>query len=283
MIVRTSSLLVVPDGGYVSALLMVFQTGGFRAETRTGHVYTEVMRVVLLAALLGSSLSSAQDAAEHPLIEPVPESVLAVAGRNDASEMMVSFREDGRRRRKTVSGPYWSLEYELSDAVSRDAIIEHFREQSAELHGVNHRDAGNRLTFSFPRSDGGETWCQVWATDGNYSLEVVDGGAPDHVSFDDAPEPSASIVFSPGLAFLDTEAKEIVGEIVDWLKAHPKVHAEVRGFSGPAEDPALSERRARLVSSEIASRGVSPDRVTLAVDEEHRRFSVEVLTLIETP
>lgn len=255
-----------------------------RAGSSPAPVYTDVMKVlVALSMVLAGSAFAPQDDS-HPLIGLVPESVLTVAGHNDEHEMVVSFREDGRRRRTTVEGEYWSLEYELPEAVTRDDIIEHFRDESDRLYGVNHRDAGNRLTFSFSRSDGGETWCQVWATDGNYSLEVVDAGPPDHEPLEEGPEPRASIVFSPGAAFLDDSARDVVTGIVRWLRSQPNdVRAEIRGLRGPGEDLALAERRAGLVAAEIAASGISSERLGVVVDDERRGFAVEVAPMADSP
>ncbi len=140
-----------------------------------------------------------------------------------------------------------------------------------------HREAGNRLTFTVLRKDGGETWCQVWATDGNYTLEIVDEPPPGHTPFDDAPRPSATIVFSRGEAALDNDADRVLDTIANWLEAHPEVQAEVRGHRGPLEDPALVEQRANAVTTAIAERGISEERLTVAEDASNQGFEVTVI------
>jgi len=237
----------------------------------------------LLVVGLFSLTIARQGVDGHPLVGAVPDSVLAVAGRNENREMLVTYRENERRRRKTVSGPYWSLEYELPESSTRDAIVEHFRGESARLHGTNHRDAGNRLTFSFFRSDGGETWCQLWATDGNYTLEIVDADSPQHVFFDETSQPSASIVFAPRSVDLDDEARNVLDGIASWLASNPDVRAEVLGARGPLEDPALPGERARTVADALVSRGVASDRLDVESDESSSRFAVTVVALDEEP
>ena len=84
----------------------------------------------------------------------------------------------------------------------------------------------------------GDTWCQVWATDGNYSLEIVDEAPPTSVSFDDVLRPSATVVFGRGEASIDDDAERVLDSIANWLEAHPDVPAEIRGHRGPLEVPA---------------------------------------------
>ena len=213
----------------------------------------------------------------HPVIQPVPDSILVVASDAKDDDMMVVYREDNRRTRKSVFGNYWSLEYDVEGELARAAIIEHFVAESGRLHGVIHREVGNRLTFTVMREDGGETWCQVWATDGNYTLEIVDEPPPGSTPFDDAPRPSATIVFSRGKAALDHDAARALDTIANWLEAHPDVRAEVRGHRGPLEDPALVAQRADAVATAITKRGISEERLTIAEDASNQGFEVTVI------
>ena len=213
----------------------------------------------------------------HPLIQPVPDSVLVVASDAKDDDMIVVYREDNRRTRKTVYGRYWRLEYDVQGELVRSAIIDHFVAESERLHGVIHRQAGNRMTFTVMREDGGETWCQVWPTDGNYTLEIVDEPPPGHTPFDDARRPSATIVFSRGEAALDDDADRVLDTIANWLEAHPEVRAEVRGHRGPLEDPALVEQRAKAVADAVAGRGIAEDRLTVTEDASNQGFEVTVV------
>lgn len=227
-----------------------------------------------------SSLVLALLVEAHPLIQLVPDSVVAEEERNDDGEMTVVYREDNRRTRRGVRGTYWSFDYRLPDEVTRDDIVEHFRSESERLHAWIHRDTGNRLTFSILRQDGGETWCQLWATDGNYTLEIVDESPSVNASFDDAPRPSATIVFERGEAELDREAERVVARIADWLEDHPAVLAEVRGQRGPLEDPALPGERAKAVAAALLARGIAEERLTVTEqDLSDAGFEVTVLAI----
>jgi len=219
----------------------------------------------------------------HPNIQPVPESVLVVASDHEDDDMMVVYREDNRRTRKSVRGHYWNLEYELRDDFVRDVIIEHFVAESERLRGVVHRRAGNRLTFTVMREDGGETWCQVWATDGNYTLEIVDEPPPGHAPFDDKPSPSATIVFSRGASELDNDAERTLDTIANWLEAHPDFTAEVRGHRGPLEEPTLVTSRANAVASALLYRGLPESRVTVAEDPTNQGFEATIIAAIPPP
>jgi hypothetical protein len=214
----------------------------------------------------------------HPIIQPVPDSVLVVKRDADDEEMMVVYREDNRRTRKTVRGHYWNLEYDVGNDLARDAIIAHFVAEKDRLRGVVRRQAGNRLTFTVMRDNGGESWCQVWATDGNYTLEIVDEPPPDHEPFDQAPRPSATIVFSRDEAELDDDAERTLDVIANWLEAHPRVAAEVRGHRGPLEDPLLVEQRAGAVAAAIIDRGIAEERLTVGADDSNQGFEVTVVT-----
>ena len=231
------------------------------------------MSVAVLATVLMVAVQG------HPLIQPVPDSILIVAGEDDDQDMTLVYRQGSERTRKTVAGHYWSLEYDVENNLARSAIIEHFVAENERLQGVLHREAGNRLTFTVMREDGGESWCQVWATDGNYTLEIVDEPPPGHAPFDDGHEPSATIVFSPGEAALDDDADRVLDTIADWLELHPKVQAEVRGHRGPLEDPVLVETRAAAVASAIAKRGISEERLTTTEDASNQGFEVTVVAV----
>lgn len=219
----------------------------------------------------------------HPIIQPVPESVLVVANDTEDDDMMVVYRKDNRRTRRSVRGHYWNLEYDVGANVVRDVIIEHFVAETERLQGVIHRQAGNRLTFTVMRENGGETWCQVWATDGNYTLEIVDEAPPGHVPFADDPNPSATIVFSRGEAILDNDAERTLDTVANWLEANPDFTAEVRGHRGPLEDPTLVASRADAVAAAILYRGIAESRVTITEDPTNQGFEATIIASIPPP
>ncbi len=88
----------------------------------------------------------------HPLIQPVPDSVLVVASDAKDDDMIVVYREDNRRTRKTVYGRYWRLEYDVQGDPLRYHRPLRCRERSPpwcdpsrgrKPHDV-HRDEGRR-------------------------------------------------------------------------------------------------------------------------------------------
>ncbi len=67
----------------------------------------------------------------YPAIEPVPRSTLTMeSGRGEEWETVVVYRQGDRRRRRTVRGAHWYLEYDLPDEVTRATIIDHFIAES---------------------------------------------------------------------------------------------------------------------------------------------------------
>lgn len=215
----------------------------------------------------------------HPRVDPVPQSKLVVEKQERNEQMIVTYSEGDERRRKRVGGPHWYLEYKLPYEVARPAIIDHFKAQAELLHGSIRQDAGNRLIFSFLREDGGDTWCRVWATDGEYTLEIVEDRPPEHTSFDEAAVPSATIVFGRGEDSLDRRAHEVLEAIVQWLAARPELRAEVRGHRGPLEEPELPARRAHEVAQAILSGGIEEARVTVSEDATETGFEVTVVAI----
>ena len=220
----------------------------------------------------------------HPLIQPVPDSVLTVEGQDDDGDMTFVYRVDNRRTRKLVTGPSWNLEYDAPNELARDAIIAHFIAETERLHGVVHQEAGNRLLFTVMREDGGETWCQVWATDGNYTLGIVDEAPPDHGEFaQDERTPTATIVFDRGSSSLDGGAERVLDSVAGWLEAHPDKHAEVRGHRGPLEDPTIVAARAEAVAKAIQGRGIAEARLTVIEDPSNQGFEVTVVAVYPPP
>jgi hypothetical protein len=214
----------------------------------------------------------------HPLIQPVAQSVLIVSSQDDDQAMNLVYRNGNERIRKTVVGSYWSLEYELGNDLARDAIMAHFVAESERLQGVIRRELDNRLTFSVMREDGGETWCQLWATAGNYTLEIVDEPPP-RSSFDVAPLPRATIVFARGSADVNDDAERTLDDIANWLEINRNVRFQVRGHRGPLEDPLLVEQRAAAVASSLLYRGVAEDRFTITEDATNQGFEATVVAV----
>lgn len=142
---------------------------------------------------------------QHPVIRPMPSTVVVGdVDLRDEGSVMLSYLEDGRRVRREVAGGYWELVYEgrlpngdRDDALARADIINFFSEQATSLQGVIHRDAGNRLTFSIPRPDGGRTWCLVWAADGTYTLTIVDAPPEPDAELADGESPGTSAALGP--------------------------------------------------------------------------------------
>ncbi|HXV61506.1 MAG TPA: hypothetical protein VEK15_12475 [Vicinamibacteria bacterium] len=214
-------------------------------------------------------------AGEHPAIRPLSGSRL-VADEERDGEMVVIYREAGSRTRKTVRGRLYSLEYETESDISAEDIIEHFNSQAEAFDGGDvHRTAGNRITFSFRREDGGETWCQVWATAGNYTLEIVDE-APAEVLIDSGGDPAlpqesiaetreevASIVFAPGSSTLPPGAGAVLDDVAKRLTREPGTALELHAGGGT-----IAERRANAVLEALKLYGLEEVRIVVEATED---------------
>ena len=214
-------------------------------------------------------------AGEHPAIRPYSGSRLVAEEERDG-EMVVIYRESGSRTRKTVRGRLYSLEYETEPDISAEDIIEHFNSQAEAFDGGNvHRSAGNRITFSFRREDGGETWCQVWATTGNYTLEIVDEAPAEELiesggdvalpeeTIAETREEVASIVFAPGSSQLPAGAGAVLDDVAKRLSREPGSVLELHASGGT-----IAEERANVVLEALKLYGLDEVRIVVEATED---------------
>jgi len=163
-----------------------------------------------------------------------------------------------------LEAQYEPIRDELLDALTRCLPVV---EDAAQAIGASTRDGrqagslGTVAAFSFYPSKN----------------EIVEDQPPDHRSFDEAPTPSATIVFTRGEDSFDRGARGALDAIAQWLETRPEYSAEVRGDRGPLEDPELPERRAHAVMQAILDRGIAETRVSVSEDAAETGFEVTVI------
>lgn len=234
---------------------------------------------MLLVALTGTSLI------EHDHVKPLPGSRVVVDDERDG-ELVVTYRDAGSRVRRSIAGRVYSIEYETSRDVTAEEVVQFFTEQAEGLDGgYVHRTTENRLTFSFRRPDGGTTWCQIWSTDGNYTLELVDeaAGAVAEASEVDVDEPAPAsesddvvgrLVFDAATDALPPGAGGVLDDVATRLNHAPASRLEIRS-SG---DRGL--RNAETVRSALVLFGIGNERMTIVSADDGDDVSHVELVLL---
>lgn len=240
--------------------------------------------VLLLAAVAAES---------HPVVRAMPGSTLTGGAIEDDGEMVLSFRGEDGRTRETVRGRRYSLEYD-APGEAREAIVDFFESESKELDsGVVLRRAGNRLTFRFRRPEGGTSWCELWATDGRYALEIVDEppapetAAPEKPERKEAPiEPApdatevlGTLHFARGSADLAPGAGAVLDAVAERALTAPSRRLAIRGYREPEEPAELADARARAVAEALELYGIPADRLDVGAEPSETGARVDVRRL----
>jgi outer membrane protein OmpA-like peptidoglycan-associated protein len=251
---------------------------------------------VLLAILVLSfhqPASALFQAEEHPVIKPMPRSQLVLAQSRSKNYASHQFYVQKERKAEKVEkkGRYWHLRYLIKDAngktdrdVSREEIVQNYREAALEKGGSILYEKGYLLTFTLTRKDGGTTWAFVSAGDGSYNLDIIDEAAfKKQLTFDAEEMRKAldeegrvavyGIYFDNDRATLKLGAEKVLIEIVKLMKNNPDLAIEIQGHTdstGSADhNMDLSTRRAETVKNFLLAYGIeSPRMVSKGYGEE---------------
>lgn len=237
-----------------------------------------------LGLLLSAPLCQAEDPLEHPVIKPMPRSVLndRFSKKEDFSTVEFRIKVDGRQTKVEKSGQYWKLVYEIPGAdgkpdtsISANEILENYRSATLEKGGKVYNQGSNYSVFSAP---GGEahSWAKLSASPGRYTIEIIDEEGFEAVLTFGAEEMKKSldsegriaiygITFDTGKDDLKLGAETVIAEIVKLLQFYPELKIEVQGHTdnvGSAEtNLQLSDRRAETVRKFILLYGVEGSRL----------------------
>ncbi|MEZ5337622.1 MAG: OmpA family protein [bacterium] len=252
-------------------------------------MYRFIFASLLLCALLinGSRTANAKGATEHPVIKPFGGAEFV-----DAPSKTVSFESydflvttaDGKKTDKvTKKGKYWYLRYRITDAsgqldksVGAEEILENYRNACRQRGGTIRYDYARRLVFSLTREDGGETWVNLQASDGNYDLTIVDEKGLDPTLVFGAEEMASEIdidgdVVIYGINFavdsdrLEPGSEKVLTEMVKLMRNDPQLRIEIQGHTdntGSADyNLKLSDRRVATVREFLILFGIDPARM----------------------
>lgn len=228
------------------------------------------------------SFSGAED---HPVIKPMPRSQIVQGQSRMKNFSSYQFRvKKGKRSAKVEKkGKYWHLRYLIKDAngkidrnVSREEIVQNYKEAALEKGGSILHEVGYLLTFTLPRKDGGTTWAHLSAGDGSYNLDIVDEAAFKRQLTFGAEEMKRAldeegrvavygIYFDVDRATLKLGAEKVLIEMVKLMKNSPDLKIEIQGHTdntGSAEHNLdLSKRRAGTVKNFLLTYGIESPRM----------------------
>ncbi|MEW5984615.1 MAG: OmpA family protein [Acidobacteriota bacterium] len=238
-----------------------------------------------LALLAPTSGASAQPAIEHPVIKPMPNSVVAGRPRIERfGELQFRFKEGARTVLRPVGGPHWHVTYDIPGAdgkrdrsISAAEIVRNYESETLRVGGVIHAKTSNRLYFAVPREGGGTTYASLWASAGNYILDIVDE-QPLQTSLTFGAEEMRKaiaaegrvavygILFDVDKATLRPESWAVLDEVVKLLQMEAVLELEVQGHTdstGSAEhNRQLSQQRAEAVVAALTAKGIAARRLT---------------------
>ena len=239
-----------------------------------------VLLLILFLAFEGSAVALSK-AEEHPVIKSIPGFQLVSTQSRTKNYAPYQFRvvKKGKKaERVEKKGKYWHLRYVIKDAkgkidrsVSREEIVQNYKEAAIEKGGDILYEGGYLLTFTLTREDGGKTWAFLSAGDGYYNLYIIDEAAFKKQLTFDAEEMKKvldeeghvaiyGIHFDVDRAVLKLGAEKVLIEMVKLMKNNPDLKIEIQGHTdntGSADHNLdLSTRRAETVKKFLLLYGV---------------------------
>ncbi|MCB1188356.1 OmpA family protein [bacterium] len=252
-------------------------------------MYRFRLTALLLVAtiLLSSGISQAKGATEHPVIKPFGGAEFVDGPSKttsfDTFDFLVTTADGKKTDKVTKKGKYWYLRYRITDAsgqldksVGAEEILENYRNACLQRGGTIHYDYSRRLVFSLTRDDGGETWVNLQASDGNYDITIVDEKGLDPTLVFGAEEMASEIdidgdVVVYGINFavdsdrLEPGSEKVLTEMVKLMRNEPQLRIEIQGHTdntGSADyNLKLSDRRVATVREFLILFGIDPARM----------------------
>ena len=251
------------------------------------------MRMSLLIVPVVATLCAGPALAqmEHPIVKPIQgfvlqedESSVKTYGRFEFNEVDTN----GDSHNLVKKGKLWHLEYlkpgpggEPDESFSEVEIVDNYVTAVKEVGGQILAPPGeDELYFSVPRPDGGTTYGLLLASDGEYTLDIIDekplqrdlkfaATTADEIRRGLEQQGSVAVYgirFATDRAALEVGAAATLEGVVKVLQANPELKLEVQGHTdstGSAEhNLELSRQRAVTVTRYLELYGISADRLT---------------------
>jgi outer membrane protein OmpA-like peptidoglycan-associated protein len=237
--------------------------------------------------ILHSTVLSLHAIEEHSVIKPMPRSEPVPAQcrvKNYAShDFKIQKANSKKLETVTKKGKYWHFRYFIKDAagktdrnVSREEIVQNYKQAALEKGGTIHYEAVYLLTFSLDRQDGGKTWAFLSANNGVYNLDIIDEAAfKKQLTFgaeemkrkldEEGRVAVYGIYFDIDKKSLKLGAEKVLIEMVKLMKNNPALHIEIQGHTddtGSAQhNKELSGRRAGTVKQFLIAYGIADSRM----------------------
>ena len=238
----------------------------------------------LLAAF--SHAGPGKEVIKHPVIKPLPKSVLKAALSKKVDFSSYEFRVEKNKKVGAVkkSGQFWELHYVIENAQRRPdknfsgtEIVANYKAAALEKGAkVMYERSRGKLTFTLPNKSGGATWVYVSARTGQYDLFIIE-----EVGFEKQLEFGAEklkkalyekgniavygINFDIDKANLKPGAEKVVIEIVKLMKSNPQLKIEIQGHTdntgSTAHNLSLSKQRAETVQKFLMLYGIHSSRI----------------------
>ena len=247
--------------------------------------------VTLCVALYFTNTSVFADTGEHPVIKPIPKSILDRSSEHgnytyefpfyDKKTNSVSYKEITGRYGKWSYHIFGKDEQRIDGIFTSVEIVRKYKEFAIRKGGsiLWERSDGGRLSFTISDVKGGKIWCQVTARDGYYELDIVEKDRIEKKRPSMAEELKAeldakgkitvySILFDFDHYKLREQSKKPLQEIAELLLSYPSLKIEIQGHTDSMGrddyNLKLSQKRAEMVRSHLVSLGIDPSRLTSA-------------------
>jgi len=226
---------------------------------------------------------------EHPVIKPIPKSIVDKSSEHKNYTYEFPFYDNKANivNYKKIKGTFWKLSYNIfgKDNQRKDGvfssveIIRTYRNLALEKGGeiLWERSEGGRLTFTIPKSEGDNTWCQIFAREGYYELDIVEKESKKKKIPPAAKEMKKvldvagritiySILFDFDKYDLKNESIKPLREIAGLLSSYPGLRIEIQGHTDNFGDDdyniGLSQKRAEAVKISLIGLGIDASRLT---------------------
>lgn len=245
-----------------------------------------LLLALALPAQAGEDLGGAKD---HPLLSRYPASHITEYQQNYNAVEFATGTQDGVPQRQAVEGQATQILYFHNSAETQPSPLQLIRNYQNAIKSIGGEVLYERLPSD---GDGGETTLKVtsagkdiWvrvepgiysAPTQSYSLRLVEVEAMQQVVsanqlLDELNRNgfiALYINFDTGKADLKADGQATVKEIVSMLSSAPELKIAIEGHTDnvgqPADNKALSERRAQSVMAAIVAAGIPAERLQAA-------------------
>ncbi len=245
--------------------------------------------LLVCVVLCSAKISSFAENLEHPVIRPIPKSILVKSSQHKDYTYEFPFYDKKANIVDyiKIKGTFWKLSYNIfgkdnqrNDGVfSSIEVIRTYRNFVLEKGGeiLWERGEGGRLTFSLPKPGGEKTWCHISARNGYYELDIVEKETMKKESPAAAGEMKKeldikgritihAILFDFDKSDLKNASMKPLREIAELLLSYPSLQIEIQGHTDNqgAEDYniKLSQKRADSVKQCLIGLGIDDSRMT---------------------